>query len=192
MATGNIVPNGDVLNQWTAHSPEVPPNAHHNIDEGPGHDANNITGGNLPGDDNEVEVFNFTTIADIGEVTQVVVWVYGRHGITYPGGSPEVNLYIGGWLGEDELTPLFTTSDGWHSKTYSGLSKTQADLDGLQVQIRADVGENKNDNIVFTIYCAITYTVAGYTAGNPLGVAIATVASVMGVAKADIASIKGV
>lgn len=188
MATGNIVPESDITIQWT----EPTSGTHYDdINEGPSTDANFIRALQINGDDGEIDYFNFTTLIDVDTVTQVKVWVNGYTNSS--GYSPEIELYIGGWKGYQELSPLFTTTRGWCSYTWGSLSHTQAELNGLQVRIRADVTVSKSWQYVHTIYCEITYTpvVSGY-GHDVIGVLAANIDEVCGVPTANIDNIIGV
>ena len=183
MAVDNVVPNIEIVGFWSV-------GVVTDIDEGPGTDGNYIQAGQAGGDDNEVDMYGFTTIADVQEVTQIVLWINGV--ISDAGSSPEFSLDADGNIGSGETG--LTTSRGWHSHTFAGLSLTAANLNNLWVGLTADVSVKNSTNTVYTVYCVVTYTPVptGYTAGRPMGVAPADIKSVCGVLRADIASIKGV
>ncbi len=100
-----------------------------------------------------------STISSVDTVSQIDVWVYHNDGAN---GELFVQLYD-----DDESTTrssraAFTQSstDAWHSVTFSGLSLTQAQLDSLSIALDVDrfSGGPPNDVVVYAMYAEVTYT----------------------------------
>ena len=192
MVSNNIVPTGDVAIAWS-----IPDLGTHfdDIDEGiaGGTGGDYIQATNPNGDDNDIDHFSFGTLADVDEVTQVEIkvnglFVNGTH-------SPEIDLFIDGvWqstlVGWKETG--LTSVRGWHTITYAGLSSNQAQLDALEVRVRADVPDKMEMNVVHTIYCTITYSevAVGYE-HDFIGIPAANIDSIMGIPTANIDNICG-
>ena len=142
MASGEIFPESDVTAEWNV----IPLFSEHwsVIDENHGNanDSNYIRAAEDLGDDNDVDTFDFTSLGNVAEVTQVVVWTRGWKG----GNHPEIDLNIGGWKGYEQCT-LPDSIPNWTSNTWNG-SWTQADLNGLQVRYRADLPVKFNLHLI--------------------------------------------
>ena len=98
---------------------------------------------------------------------------------------------MGGWQGYQE-TVLGNGVDVWSTQDFPG-AFTQADLDGLQVNYRADVAVKNSQNNIDVCYVIVTYTllVVGY-GHNFMGVPAANIGNVCGVPTENIDKIKGV
>lgn len=187
MATGNIQADGDVLTDWAI---PVIPATHFDVideDEGSPNTTDYIRATNALGDDNDVDTFNMETIAGVASVSQVVVWTYGK---VVTGGTPEVDIDIGGSQGYQACS--LGLAWGWVSDTFAiAPAASQADLDAMTVSYRADVGTKNWENLVSCMYCVVTYTPSGYGHGVS-GVASGSIGKVAGVATASIGKVKGV
>lgn len=107
------------------------------------------------------------------------------------GGHPEVDVNMGGWQGYQE-TVLGAGVDAWSTQDFAG-NFSQADLDGLQVNYRADTSNKDATNNIDVVYVIITYTLlaVGYS-HDFMGVPAANIDNVCGVPTANIDKIKGV
>lgn len=100
-----------------------------------------------------------SSIPDVDTVTAVTVWIYHREG----GSNARSNI---GLYAANETTALagpttlsVQTSAGWESVTYSGLSLTQADLDGMRLRYSCSKqgGGSSNDCFAYAAYVDVTY-----------------------------------
>lgn len=187
MATAVLRPNSTDTNQWFLGN-------HTDVDEvvldpNPGTGGTDIwVGAGFIGDNNQIIVMGFPTIADIGEVTNIQVKTYGMRDT----GIPEVDVNMGGWQGEVNVSAMGVNPNfSWGTNNFAG-SWDQADLDGLQVRYRADC-PSPQANTLDVVYVVVTYTLTptGY-AHDYMGVPAANIGSVNGVPTANIGNIKGV
>ena len=155
---GFIDPNGDgSLGNWNT----TGTNYYTEIDEATRQPTTPTTSDNITGAANTGgSIFqDMTSIAGAVTTTQVQVWIYHNDG-----SNGEINVQL--W-DENESTTRSSesaltqsTSDAWHSVTFSGLSLTQAQLDTLSVRLRA----NKNGGgspatiTVYAMYADVTYS----------------------------------
>lgn len=176
MATGNINPTGDVSIAWSY------PSTGTHYDDIASDDSLDIRASQGSGDDGDIDRFSFsTTDVEEGEITQLSVYIKGS---SVFGGNPEMEIHCGGDLGIKEVV-----YNGW--TTWSGLSKTQTQLDALELSLIADCAGKSYLNIIQYLYIQVTYTPASSGWGHKMiGVAGADIAKVSGVEIADIASIK--
>lgn len=185
MATGNVAVDNETVSFWSV-------GTYLDIDEGPSTDANYIAASNASGDHNEDDFYTFSTI-NIGSniVTQIVLWLNGYRNSA--AGAPTFTLNCGGVIASGASSG-FGTSRSWKSFTYSGLSKSQTDLNGMTIVVKANVLNKDAVNTIHTIYCVITYEApppTGYE-HKVKGVLPANIGKVMGVPTANIAKVMGV
>ena len=198
MAVANAVPTGDVVKQWSQ-----PAAGTHfdDIDEGIAgwSGADGIQATNSAGDDGDIDDFSFGDLVGdpaIDEITQVVINVNSWCQPAINPESGEIDLYFNGaWMsatvGWKEVGS--TTTRGWHAITYAGLSGDQGDMDDLRVRVRADVADKTQLEYIYTIYVAVTYSVAALGYGHDfMGVPSANIDEVNGIPTANIDTIKGV
>lgn len=210
MATITIRPDADILTQWWY--PAVPPH-YINVNDGityptnPTGTSHRISADGYIGEDNnQYDSFTFgNTPANVDVVTQIKIYLFGQIDADGTTNYPEVSYDIGsGWSGDYECSSfpknntIGTGNGAWHTITVSGLSWTKAQIDAIQVRIRADVPDGGKGilamNAVFAMQILVTYTPtapAGY-GHDYMGVLAANIGSVNGVPTANIASIKGV
>ena len=190
MAEGTVHPESDDNINWT--NPVAPDEHWDEIDDwDPPMTIDFTQAGQTPGDDNEVDDFNMTTLGSVASVSQIVVYAYGM--IALEGGTPEVDIWWNGdWVGEGDLSPAWNGIFSWSTKTFAGLVGGQTELDALKVRIRADVTPSKSVNNLASLYCMVTYEegVAGYT-HDFLGIPAANIDSIMGIPTANIDNICG-
>ena len=150
MATGYVDPNGDIAKGW-----DHPASGAHytKVDDGIRQPTQPGTATKIACDESDgaVDTFAMETIPDVAEVTQVKVWVNGKH--AGGGSDASVNIYIGGWKTAGDLG--FTGSQSWKSRIFNG-SWTQAQLDGLRVKLTSSV-EEEGEITVYEVYAEITY-----------------------------------
>ena len=198
MVVGDLIPNDDVSVAWAVYPF---PNAIHYvlIDEDKGSptvpltgDAINGTG--IGGEDNAVDDFRLSSLEDIDEATQAVVYVYCQYREDYAGAF-DIDFYDGNaWRGYQNLIPTQEgPAWGWDSKTFAGLSMDQTDVNNARVRFRGDFPDIKDGATIGTCYVELTYTEVAVGYGHDfMGVPAANIGSVNGVPTANIASIKGV
>lgn len=81
---------------------------------------------------NEVEILDMNTITlpTNTNVSEIEVWINGKNKCS--NNDAQVNVYAGAWLGTKTFE--FGSSTGWTHQHWTGLSITQAQLDGLQIK----------------------------------------------------------
>lgn len=130
-------------------------------------------------DDGLEEVLGFTTVADVDEATQIVVWMNGKVGNASV--QPSVRIKLGAsW--QDSQACSFGTSYGWVSHTFGSLSASQSDIDSLQVGITAPNPMADGE----TVYIDVLYAVVTYSEAVSTGIA-----TINGVAKVSVKTVKG-
>lgn len=110
---------------------------------------------------NATAFFSMSSIPDVSSVSQIQVWAYYNDGTN---GRFHIQLYDDAestsYTSEDRL-PSSLTLDRWDSVTFSGLSLSQTQLDGLKVRIRTDKGiGSSGTNQIYAMYAEVTYTAA--------------------------------
>lgn len=164
--TGYLDPNGDGTTlQWVP----TPSGTHYStIDEINGNQTNLNTADYISKDSvtgSFSDEFNMESITGVGSVSQIVIWVYGLVDNALP--SEYANVYANikidaTWQTEQQILVSKADQNVWKSVTFSGLSMTQAQLDALQIRLRADL--NYIDAIctasVYAMYAEVTYTAA--------------------------------
>lgn len=208
MATTTIRPDGDIIADWfgpLAGSHYLVIDDAITYPSNPTGDTDRLSAdGWIELDNNQYDQFSFgNTPSEVDTVTEIKIYLHGQIDNDGTTNYPEVSYDIGGGFSSDyecssfPKNNTFATANGaWHTITISSISWTKAQIDAIQVRIRADVPDGDKEtiaaNIVYAVQILVTYTTAGYAAGKPLGVAPANVAKVCGVAIANIAKIKGV
>jgi len=190
MAEGTVHPENDDVIEWV--SPTLPATHWTEIDDYDPPLAEDFTqAGQTAGDDNQVDIFNMTTLGSVASVSQIVVYAYGMSVLS--GGTPEVDIWWNGdWVSEGDLSPVWDGSFSWSTRTFAGLEGGQTELDALKVRIRADVTPSKSVNNLASLYCVVTYEegVVGY-GHDFLGIPAANIDSIMGIPTANIDNICG-
>jgi hypothetical protein len=97
--------------------------------------------------------YTMGTISPVTTVTAITVWVYAMCSKGPSGLS--VDLYYSGSTQHTNAVSI-GTSYGWLSASFTGLSMTSANLDGLEIYIAGDAGGRTYT--VATIYADVTYT----------------------------------
>lgn len=151
-ATGTIRPNGDSVTQWTS----TGTNHYDQINEivtqpTAGNTSNNVNNG---GSSSNVDRFQMQSISNITSVSAITVWVYAYS--TRSNSSMSVDLYYDGATQQTGAVSL-GTSYNWYSATFTGLTLSQSQLDGLEVIITGDAGGRTY--YVATLYADVTYTI---------------------------------
>lgn len=150
MATGTLRPGAGGTHTWSAGT--NPDNVDEVVNQPDAGDALLITATVGGGDDNDIEIFAFPTIADVASVSNITVWSNGNIALT---NSPEIWIDMGGDQTEQECA-LVSGPDNWTSNSFDG-SWTQADLDGLLVKYRADCPGKDDGNALDVVYVVVTY-----------------------------------
>jgi len=100
-----------------------------------------------------------STISGVGSVSQIVVWIYHNDGSN---GQFHVQLYDDNESTTRSSEASFTSSssNAWHSVTFSGLSLTQAQLDSLSMRLRNSKvgGGGPTTNYIYAMYADVTYS----------------------------------
>ena len=168
MSTVTIRPNADDTIEWYAGN-------YTDVDDdityptNPTGEGDAIWAWAAAADDNQVDIFEFDiTPSNLDVVTEIKIYAFGWKS-TNNSGYPEVSYSINGgssWSSETDMTSLGTSSleiiaDGaWHTVTVSSLSWTKAEIDQLQVRIRADVQDNFGVfgyNKIYALQVLVTY-----------------------------------
>ncbi|KKL99748.1 hypothetical protein LCGC14_1811320, partial [marine sediment metagenome] len=127
-ATGIIRPNGDVSAQWEASAG----GSHYVLIDEATLDINDFiyTSSNAPSTITDEFYLGFLDIIS-GIVTEIQIKVYGNETPI----DSTVNVYSGGWLGAQQLN--LAINPGWKTYTWTGLSLSQADLDGARIRFES-------------------------------------------------------
>ena len=196
MAEEELLPDADVSIQWG----ETPDAADHYtcVDENVGslniNDWIWVTGGM----GNLTDILGFPdTIDDVDEVTSIEVNVYygSMDADESPSGKVTVDINLGGWQGSKDMSKPHAA--GWEAFTWTSLSGSQSDLDGLQVKFYSDgLGSGKyigDSYQVYAVYIDVTYTpTEGVWTHKFIGVANASIGKINGVSIANIGKVNGV
>jgi len=105
-------------------------------------------------DDGKYDYIDFSSIIGIKNVSRIKVWLYAKK-VNSPG-NVVVDVYAGGWLG-GKTDHSFTTSYAWYSYEWTGLSKTQSDLDGLYLKYAVITMNSGEEIYIATAYIEVTY-----------------------------------
>lgn len=196
MPSGDIVPNADILAEWSNTG-----GTHEScIDEGLPPTLGDMISCSGSGSNGDIDNFNMETI-DIagGTISSIEVKIYHESWMPVCSCVPfTVDINLGGWQGSKNYTT--TEVLAWESQTWAGLAGSQADLNALQVKITAgnlqtaDNCVTVHDTIwLYTVIVEVTWVAAPVGYGHDfMGVPAANIGSVSGVPTANIASIKGV
>lgn len=190
MTVEDIIPNADTSpNEWLAGTPQH----HDSVDE---HPSPPTTGGDSigaaqsTGNEGDREEFGYTTIIGDFEVTQLKLFAYCHY---INGGNIDGYVVIGGdTLGYASFVPTATYS--WKSITWTGLSYTKAELDGIISMVTANGITTKGFVVeIATMYIEVTFT--AISLGYPhkvMGVEVVNIGKVLGVETTDIGKVLGV
>ena len=142
--------------------------------------------------DGYVDVLGFPTFVLGTTVSSVKLWLYCRRfsSVDYIKCKYSVNAGVA-WSSQLNITPA---GWAWRSVKWTGLSLSQAELDALQIRVQSYCPTKWNSGVeISTMYVEITESAAaGWSAGDPTGVDVATVGKIKGVAIADIGEFIGV
>lgn len=102
--------------------------------------------------------FQMSSVGNVVTVSSVTLWVYHNDGAN---GTIHASLYNASETlmhgTEQSLTPRSTST--WDSATFSGLSLTQGDLDGLRIRFRVTKGGGAASNVkIYAMYASVTHT----------------------------------
>ena len=192
MVDAILRPDGDDTIEWTP----IPAGTHHTtVDDAveqpnAGDMDDRLHAGSI--NSNDIDILDMETIS-VSSVSQVVLWFYGAAQVSV---IFKTDLYIGGWQGEANVTlGADYLNPAWGSVIYSGLSASQADLNGMQVKFIAPVMGMYDGVNIATMYAKITYT-APPTGPDGIekvyGIESSAIAKKYGVAWSDIAKIYGI
>jgi len=159
MTTGYCDPNGDatVTDSWSGASPHYT-----RIDDGVRYPTTTgMTEDNLYlyyyGDNTGDVALSMTTLTGVQQVTSIKVWIFGGMA---GGGHFHIDISKDGtnWVGEQ--TVAYFAYHDWQSKTFSGLTWTQTDLDNLQIRLKGHDfnGAEDYEGYIDEMYAEITYT----------------------------------
>jgi len=103
---------------------------------------------------NVTDEIKFSTILGVLNVSSIKLWIYAAETAL---GNPDVfiDVYMDGLLGSKN-TP-FTTSYAWYSYEWTGLTKTQADLDDMYVKFTVGQQLNGESTWITCAYIEVTY-----------------------------------
>jgi hypothetical protein len=143
-------------------------------------------------DGGKEDIFGFGTVSGIDVCTQVVVWTYALRGSTEPPINHTFAIKLGSsWQATTSLN--FGTSYAWKSYTFSDLSASQSDIDGLQIKFTPGTMTSSDETMsIDTVYAVITYSEIVSSILKVSGVAQASVSKVSSTALASIKAISGV
>ena len=97
---------------------------------------------------------SMTTLTDVQQVTAIKVWIYTSNS---GGSGTYIDISKDGttWVGAQFVS---YTSGAWVSKTFSGLTWTQTNLDNLQVRLVGSAsGASDYETSINAMYATITY-----------------------------------
>lgn len=174
MVTAILRPNIDVIADWgwpTAGDHYI------NVDEAvtqPSTPSNDYIMGEefIYSNNNEYDQFGFPGISGIATATDLTFWFHGQ--IDNDGGAgnyPEFSWYNGtSWSSDIECSSFPSddefgnaTSGAWQSVVVNGLNLSETDINALEVRFRADLPDGDKEtlsfNIVYCVYCIVTYRV---------------------------------
>lgn len=180
---GDIIPDGTLSEEWSS----TPVQANHLcIDEGRTPITSDlISGTEVGGYHGDVDDYHMSSLT-IDEATEIVVYIYGAGNPDY-GGGVEVDFSPDGtnWEGYQGMD-FGQTPAHWLSKTFSGLSMTQANLDLCRIRLRCLLPQSKMTIQVYTMYALVSYTTLETYIAKINDVAIANIAKINDVAIANI------
>lgn len=111
--------------------------------------------------ENQNDFFQMGTISDISSATQVDVLAY------YKNGNSNMRWEVELWNSAETLqydttkTLTVTTTDTWGTVSFTGLTLTQADLDGLKVKFKnIKISGDSASSQIYAHYASVTYTPA--------------------------------
>ena len=169
MGTVNITPNGDNTIVWNVvYNTDLTPNGNTGTNDWVKtdttwwesvedyEDADYIFAGDA--DDNDEQEIDFTTITNLTDCSQVVVYLYGKDLTGTPNVDVSIEVQSGGGY-EGDVSVNFGTSYSWKTATFTGLGGVnQADIDALTVRLTAPAIGAIEGIYIKGIFCRITYT----------------------------------
>ena len=103
--------------------------------------------------------FSMTSISNVGTVSEIIVWAYYENKVNE---AFQVELW-----NVDETVQYGTTQElqsgqgvQWHQVTFSGLSLSQAQLDGIVLKVIDVVSSNSSNgssSVIYSLYAGVTY-----------------------------------
>jgi len=102
-----------------------------------------------------IDEIYFSSILGVSNVSRIKVWLYAKESNT-SAANCDVDVYCGALLGSKSTA--WTTSWAWYSYEWTGLSKSQSDLDGLYIKLTS--GNNLAGayiQSIAAIYIEVTY-----------------------------------
>ena len=117
-----------------------------------------------------VDEIYFSSILGVSNVSAVKVWLYAEEFLGTEG-NVVVDVYLGALLGSKNVA--WTTDPAWYSYSWTGLTKSQANLDGIYVKFTAPAMSGVDGVFVYTAYIEVTYepTVVVDRMNNEIGAA---------------------
>ena len=189
MTVGICRPDGDTSVAWDASDSPHADGIDDPIEQPAGDPGSDdfISAGD--GKENVIDQFTMdNSIQGIDSTTTIKIWCYGKCGLN-GNERPSIDIYLGTWK-EYKILP-FTTTKGWHSLIWSVVGGTQAQLDALQVRIKAYHDYAIYDSTaIYCMYAEVTYTELGY-AHDFIGIPSRNIDSIMGIPSANIDNIMG-
>ena len=169
MATATIRPISDGATlQWILY-PDTGEDSYEDIDEDRTQPTAGITTDYIQSDTtNHVTICNLATIANVGTITQVSVWVYAKDADGYgeegyvsvnPSGSYETNQTIG-------VSTI--TSYAWYNKVFDGTWAINGTA-SIAIRFTCKTGVGSGNGVrVATAYAVVTYNEPVTTMLNPV------------------------
>jgi hypothetical protein len=106
-------------------------------------------------------VFDMGTLESVDAVSAVKIWCYAHKS------TPQVSELLvsvkpnGGAFATNVGSGGLSTTKGWLSFDFTGLSWSQSELDGFQVRLQhvgAGTGKNSSSVLIYAMYAEVTYT----------------------------------
>ncbi len=137
-----VLPNEDIVSQWNASAPvDHYSLLNEEVEESNAPETNSgfiFTSSMFQGS-YIVDELNMSTFSvQDGNVTEISIKIYGNETTI----DSTVDVYCGSWLGEKQLD--MSSSPGWNTYTWSGLSLPQTDLDGMKIRFNSTTPESQD------------------------------------------------
>lgn len=132
-----------------------------------------------------VTFMQMSTLSQVTEVTSIQLWIYHTNGLN---GQVVAGLYDNAettQYGSEQTFAAVPLGNAWGSVTFSGLSLSQSQLDGLRVRFRATKQTGAGSTLrIYAMYGVVNYTSGTLSAdvvdssGNPVGSPVVSLSAV--------------
>jgi hypothetical protein len=163
VSAGIVRPNADVTTAWTVTGAA----SHFGALAAAGDQVTQPTAGSTSesvssATANQADTYDMGTLSGSGSYNEVDVWVYAKAATNDKLG---VSTNI---AGTTQQTVTLTTSNAWYKVSFTGLSMTQTDLDGLRITFTQIKNGGSDTVTVYTMYAEVfnSLTAATYKAAQ--------------------------